>query len=108
MPSLTVNPDGSLHIHSYIRGRRAVSPTVTRKDPQLYVCSDPLCTHKMRRESLYGKLSLCPGCLRNTLILNSQNLKLSRPRCLDCSNTKEAKARRAIQAGLGEIFGADI
>lgn len=107
MPSLTVNSDGSPHIHSYIRGRRPISPSATRKDPQVYVCSDPACTSKARRVDLYGKRSLCSQCMKNILILNSQSLKLSRPRCLDCSQTKEARERRNIKEGLAQIFGEE-
>lgn len=103
MPSLTTNPDGTPHIHTYIRARR---PDLT-KDPSRYQCADPLCTHSMMKSELYGKLSLCPICRLRTFILNARNLKLSRPCCLECSNSKEAQKHRKTRAALDQFLGVN-
>ncbi len=99
MPSKTINPDGTPHIHTYIRAKRKDGT----KNPLLYRCADPDCTHSMNKFDIEGKRSLCSHCQETEIILTPTVLKLSRPLCLNCSNTKEAKAFREKKRILQEI-----
>jgi hypothetical protein len=62
----------------------------------IYNCADPHCTYKENKIFLVGKASLCNEC-RGEIVLTSEDLKRSKPLCLNCSNTKEAIAYRKIR-----------
>ena len=87
------------HVHTYIK---------YKKRPGYFRCAAPDCTHCMDKEVLEGKHSLCNVC-GNLFTLTKKDLMLSKPRCLNCSNTKKAKMLRKAQEltrGLGtEAFG---
>lgn len=102
MPSLKVDPKtGQPHIHSYMR--RAPNPKATRTEGSTYMCTHPQCTHYLPKSDLKGKLSLCPKCMRNTLILDSSALKLVTPLCIHCRGTKEASEVKKLVAQLKEL-----
>ena len=81
------------HIHCYIRFRRR---------PGYYRCYDPICTHFLDKESLLGKMTACFDC-GTKFILTREDLRRAVPRCLNCSNTKEAKAHRLAQELLIDL-----
>lgn len=100
MPALTENPDGTPHTHSYVRARKAdLKPDFLR-----YRCDHPDCSHIELKANLYGKRSLCPKCRKTTFVLDSQSLKLSRPVCLACGQTKKARQVRGIANTFEEMF----
>lgn len=70
------------HIHTYVqfKGR-----------PGYWKCIHPECTHYTERELVLEKKSICTSC-GGEFILNYENTKMVRPRCLLCRNTKQAKA----------------
>ncbi len=100
MPSLSHNLDGSPHTHCYVRARR----DDLRKDRNRFICNDPFCTHTAQRAQLYGKASLCAVCKQNTFILTPRSLKLARPRCEQCSKTREALAKRQTKDTLEQLL----
>jgi len=81
-----------IHIHSYIR----ISPNI-------YQCADPDCNHFNNKKYLKGKRSLCPQCKEVDFLLTPEHLRMARPVCFNCSNTKEAKAFREKKRILEEL-----
>lgn len=75
------------HIHSYIK---------FKKRPGFFRCNSPDCTHFIERDAILNKLSLCTSC-GNQMILTREDLRRAKPKCLDCANTKKAKAHRKAQ-----------
>jgi hypothetical protein len=68
------------HIHSYVRFSASQMK-----------CADPYCSHLQTKERLLGKVSRCPICKTTDFILTRADLRLAKPRCINCSNTKEAR-----------------
>ena len=99
MPTLKVNPDGSPHVHEYVRVQ----------DPQgkpiRYRCAHPDCTHFMHRNLLQGKRSICAVCHKTEIVMDYENLRRYEPRCFKCSGTKKAAAVRDKFSVLDEMFG---
>ena len=50
-----------------------------------------------------GKNSLCTECGTQFLI-DFDNVKLVKPRCLNCRDTKKARAFKVGQAAVGDLF----
>lgn len=84
------------HVHSYVKWR-------DRKG--WYKCADPKCTSIVPKGNIKGKLVRCSICNNNDVILNKEQLKLSRPRCEACSNTKDAIRKRQLKKGVEKIIG---
>jgi|SRR5438132_2762023 len=79
----------SPHIHSYVFYK------ITRLGAYYYKCNSPNCFYTADKRLLLGKECMCPICNTHTLILTNEDLKRKVPRCLYCSNTKEARKKRA-------------
>lgn len=92
MPALKLNPDGTSHIHEYVR-----------MSPNQYKCAHPSCSHYTRREILIGKESLCSVCHTERILLDWESLRRAGPRCLNCANTNEAKRKRQTKQQLEEL-----
>jgi hypothetical protein len=58
----------------------------------------------MEKKRIKGKASLCAVCKQNEIILTAEMLKLARPACKECSNTKEAREFRARRAVLESLI----
>jgi len=101
MPSLTKNPDGSPHIHQYVRATKAD----LTKDPNKYRCNHPRCTHFEYKQNLLNKLALCGVCGQKEIILTAAMLRLARPACLHCTKSKKAAARKEKMHLLEDMFG---
>lgn len=101
MPALKTNPDGTPHVHQYIRAKKPNG----QKDPNRLRCAHPLCTHWAYKVDLEGKKSLCAVCGLREITLNYDALQRSRPPCFQCSNSKKAAAVRDKFAVLDEMFG---
>ena len=86
------------HTHTYVRWKKAFGE-------QQYKCDDPDCTHTAPRSLILGKRTICSICRAKDFILDSKSLKLARPRCPDCSNTKEAKKQREVKEKVEAILG---
>src|SRR5882757_5082819 len=99
MPSLKVNPDGTPHIHQYVR----VTPKPNREIR--YRCAHPDCTSLAPRDLLPGKRSLCAVCGQTEIILDFEMLRRAKPTCFKCSGSKKAVAVRTKFAVLDEMFG---
>ena len=88
------------HIHSYIKFSASQMQ-----------CSDPYCSHLQTKDRLVGKVSRCPICKITDFILTRADLKLAKPRCVNCSQTKAAKKfkenRDQVKAQLEAILGPD-
>lgn len=74
------------HIHTYVRFKGYGTGN-------FYRCIAPDCNHYRVREGCIGKRNLCSFCGKQ-MILTREDLKRARPRCINCSNTKEAKLHR--------------
>src|SRR6266550_865729 len=79
------------HIHKY-----------QRLSSRRWRCTDPYCTHTISREEVVGKASLC-GC-GTEFILDYEALRRRTPKCINCSNTKEAIAHRRAQELIKSIL----
>lgn len=80
------------HVHTYIRRSKST-----------YKCDHADCTHFARKEDILGKRSMCSVCLVKPIILDSEALRRVRPRCIDCSETTEAKNIRETKKVLEEL-----
>lgn len=69
-----------------------------------YKCDDPDCYHEADTNKILGKRSLCSICHQNVFILTKEDLRRARPRCPDCSKTKESIARKETKSKLEEFF----
>jgi hypothetical protein len=80
------------HTHRYKR-----APAGKEKDGKVYYfCTLPDCYHKMQREFLVGKKSLCNECGAELTLRLKEELRRAAPKCAKCSKTKEgARLRRA-------------
>ena len=80
------------HPHSYIR----VPVAIGQKKSEIFKCNDPHCSHSNQRKLLNNAASLCPRC-GSEFKLNWQKLQRAVPLCDNCSNTKEARQKRAAR-----------
>lgn len=80
------------HIHTYVRRNRTQ-----------YRCAHPDCTHYMLKSDLLGKRTVCGVCNTITFMLSRSDLRRAVPRCIDCSNTLEAKKLKEKKLILEEL-----
>jgi hypothetical protein len=90
-------PKPKEHVHSYRRKRNNKNP----KNP-IYYCVLPNCYHKLEREFLNGKMSVCSGCGR-TFQLDWKALWLAVPKCPGCRNDKSGQFKQAASNLLAEL-----
>ncbi len=90
------------HTHTYIKYKK--NPY---KNRNLYKCNDPDCTHFADMGLIIGKRSLCPLCSKD-FILTTANLKLSRPRCVECSNTAAGREKRRLKELVGILLPNEL
>jgi hypothetical protein len=83
------------HVHKYVRWKK-----------RFYRCTHADCTHYAERSFLIGKRAVCNLC-GESFILSPEDLRRSKPRCINCSDTKEAKTRRALMDMLDSIVVDD-
>lgn len=74
------------HIHTYVK---------YKSKPGYFKCDAPDCTHWVDKELIVNKLSLCTLC-GSQFQLTRDDLRRSRPRCINCSNTKKSQAARKV------------
>jgi len=90
------------HLHTYelYKKRSEKGKCHYQAGSKIYFrCTDPDCTAIYDKEFLVGKRARCPLC-GEAFILTKADLKLLKPRCLGCSDTKKGRAYRAAQALL--------
>lgn len=75
------------HIHTYFKFKGR---------PGFWRCGAPDCSLVIEQDLIKNKLSLCTQCGQQ-MILTREDLRRAAPRCLDCSNTKRAVAKRKAQ-----------
>ncbi len=102
MPTLKKNPDGTKHIHEYVRIQNQF-PMEQRTIR--YRCQHPDCTHFMDRELVRGKRTICSKCHLRETLMDYENLRRANPVCFHCSGTKKAAAVRGKFEVLDELFG---
>jgi hypothetical protein len=81
------------HVHIYVR----------RRGTQTYGCDDPDCTTKVPKEELVGKRTRCGVCKTNEFVLTRADLRLTRPRCPQCSQRADHKETREKKRLLEEM-----
>lgn len=69
-----------------------------------YKCDDPDCYKVKAKSFLIGKRTMCAVCRQRDFVLTKLDLKLARPRCEDCSTTKEALERKRIKSIAAKIL----
>jgi len=69
-------------------------------------CADPYCSHINTNDRLIGKVSRCPFCKITDFILTRADLKLAKPKCVNCSQTRAAKEFRENRDKVKETLGA--
>lgn len=87
MPSLN-------HTHTYQR--------VGNKKSKWFRCGDPDCSHKILKTEIANKSSLCNQC-HEKFVLSGYDLTVSKPRCNNCKQTKEAIEFKKKRLALEEI-----
>lgn len=68
-----------------------------------FKCNDPNCFYTAPRSLILGKTSLCPQCHIHELILDKEAMRRAVPRCINCRETKEAKAYKAAKNLIEQI-----
>jgi hypothetical protein len=86
------------HVHTYVRWQRKFGE-------MQYKCDDPDCLHFAPISLILGKRSMCSICHENEIILTRKDFRLARPRCVKCSQTKEAKNVRKVQELVENLIG---
>jgi hypothetical protein len=82
------------HIHTYVQ---------FKSRPGYFRCAAPDCTHFLIREMVIGKNSLCTEC-GSQFLIDFDNAKLKKPRCLKCRDTVKARAFKVGQSILSGLF----
>lgn len=83
------------HVHRYKRHR---------KNPNIYLCADPGCTHHVNdKELLVGKVSQCNKCGLE-FILDRKQLKNRDPVCVMCSRSKKKDDLETAKSVMSEIL----
>lgn len=77
--------------------------TYTRYKKHYYKCNDPQCTHFADRSLILGKMNKCPFCGKEW-VLTKEDLRRATPRCIECSDTKQAKVFDKAKAAASLIF----
>jgi hypothetical protein len=85
------------HIHSYIRFSKTQ-----------YRCADPYCSHLNTIDKLLGKVSRCPICKITDFVLSRSDLKLAKPRCINCSQTKSAREFKENKQVIKDKLGNEL
>lgn len=67
-------------------------------------CSHPHCSFFAEDNVIKGKASMCFFCKEKEVIMDANQLKLSRARCDDCRNTPAAKARRRLKEVMKGLY----
>lgn len=75
------------HIHTYAQMKG-------RKD--YFKCLHPECSHYTSRDLVLEKKSLCTAC-GGEFILDCENTRMVRPKCLNCRSTRKARAYQLAQ-----------
>lgn len=85
------------HLHTY---------TKYKDKPGFFRCTGKYCTHFVIKEVLVGKAAMCPLC-GSEFVLTHEDLRRTTPRCIECSQTKEARLRRAAQKMIVGLIEED-
>lgn len=82
------------HTHTYFKSK-------TKKG--YFKCMDPRCSHNACWEDVIGKYTCCTKCGAE-FVMSRLNSKLVRPLCVDCSETREDKLKRAAGNLVSGLF----
>lgn len=80
------------HIHQFKRYKRG-----------LFICADPHCTLVRPYGRVLNKLTRCNFCT-NEFILDYESARRAKPRCLECSQTKKARAFKIAAHALDKLI----
>lgn len=83
----------NVHLHMWARWKKLFKEFQFR-------CTHPDCTKVQPASLLLGKRALCGICKQNQFILTREDLRRAVPRCPDCSQTKDAVARRTLKTNI--------
>ena len=85
------------HTHSYIRWKKNFGK-------MFYKCNHPDCYHAAPTDMIEGKRTLCPICHQKEFLLEKKHFKMVRPRCPDCSTTKEDVEKRELAKKVQDVL----
>lgn len=85
------------HVHTWVRWKKNFGAWQ-------FKCADPDCDAVKDLSYLVGKRTKCSICFSTEFILTKVDLKRVRPRCLDCSETKDAIEHRRNKKIVEMIF----
>jgi hypothetical protein len=71
-------------------------------------CGDPHCDFICTNQFARGRASRCGVCGINELVMNARQMKLAKPRCESCSDTREARGRRDLGQRLESALEKEI
>ena len=86
------------HVHSLVKYRKFFGEWHWK-------CDDPDCSFTCLAAFALGKRMVCAICHEKDIIVDKKQLKLSKLRCENCSNTKEAIEKRKLAETLATILG---
>lgn len=81
--------------------------TYKRYTKNRYMCAHPHCMHYTDKKMLVGKASCCNICGKE-FFLTIDDLKRSKPRCLNCSDTSRSRRHRMIRTLVADVIKAEL
>jgi len=105
------NLDEATHIHEFNRIPFYVKHGINFRREWRWKCQNPDCNAIWKRFQVKDKRSVCSVCHENTLILDNDALKRAKPRCTNCSMTRESiekrEAKRTVQGFVSQLLDID-
>ena len=56
----------------------------------IWKCILPDCGHFLRRDMIYGRMSICPRC-GDEYIMDRRAMELNKPHCRECTKSRKEK-----------------
>lgn len=85
------------HIHTWVKWKKFFGELH-------FKCDHPECFLTAPKSKIVGKRTTCASCHVEEFTLTPRHLKMSRPRCINCSQSKEAKEKRELQGKLKDVL----
>jgi len=85
------------HVHKYFRPKGAYG----RKG--FYICKHASCTHRLHKELLVGKMSICNSC-GEEFLLDTYALRLAFPHCEKCTKGVAGEKAKKVESGVSSLL----
>ena len=70
---------------------------------EMWKCNDQDCTFTASKALMLGKKSMCGVCTVREITLTPENMRRKVPRCINCSETVQAKKIDQTKRSLAEL-----